>query len=41
MMPPSKYRMAHAEANLTRAERVELARGLEATLGGPDEDRVP
>jgi hypothetical protein len=35
MMPPSKYRIAHAEANLTPAERMELARGLEATLGGP------
>lgn len=38
MMPPQKYRMAHPEANLTPAERMELARGLEATLGGPDED---
>src|SRR5262245_41898585 len=38
MMPPYKYRMAHAEADLTPAERMELARGLEATLGGPDLD---
>jgi len=37
MMPPYKYRMAHPEANLTPEERIELARGLEATLGGPDE----
>ncbi|HWO17969.1 MAG TPA: heme-binding domain-containing protein [Kofleriaceae bacterium] len=41
MMPPSKYRMAHPEAKLTPAERVELARGLEATLGGPDQEWVP
>jgi hypothetical protein len=38
MMPPYKYRMAHPEADLTPAERAELARGLEATLGGPDQD---
>jgi hypothetical protein len=38
MMPPQKYRMAHPEADLTPAERMELARGLEATLGGPDQD---
>jgi heme-binding protein len=38
MMPPDKYRLAHPEANLTPAERLELARGLEATLGGPDRD---
>lgn len=38
MMPPDKYRLAHPEANLTPAERMELARGLEATLGGPDQD---
>jgi Haem-binding domain len=36
MMPPYKYRMAHPEADLTPEERLELARGLEATLGGPD-----
>jgi hypothetical protein len=38
MMPPDKYRLAHPEANLTPEERLELARGLEATLGGPDRD---
>jgi hypothetical protein len=31
-MPPYKYRMAHPEANLTREETLELARGLDATL---------
>ncbi len=31
-MPPYKYRMAHPEADLTAAERIELARGLDATL---------
>lgn len=36
MMPPYKYRMAHPEADLTPAEREELARGLEATIGRPD-----
>ncbi|HSJ99703.1 MAG TPA: heme-binding domain-containing protein, partial [Kofleriaceae bacterium] len=35
MMPPQKYRLAHPEADLTPEERMELARGLEATLGGP------
>jgi hypothetical protein len=35
MMPPSKYRRAHPEADLTPEERMELARGLEATLGKP------
>ena len=38
MMPPYKYRMAHPEADLTPAEQMALARGLEATLGGPDQD---
>jgi len=38
MMPPYKYRMAHPEADLTPAERMDLARGLEATLGEPDQD---
>jgi len=37
MMPPYKYRMAHPQADLTPAERMELARGLEATIGGPDQ----
>jgi hypothetical protein len=31
-MPPAKYRMAHPEANLSHAETLELARGLDATL---------
>ncbi|MFN0246064.1 MAG: heme-binding domain-containing protein [Kofleriaceae bacterium] len=31
-MPPSKYLVAHPEAELTAAEREELARGLDATL---------
>lgn len=34
-MPPAKYRMAHPEANLSRAEIIELARGLNATLKAP------
>jgi mono/diheme cytochrome c family protein len=38
MMPPAKYLAAHPEAVLTPAERMELARGLEATLGGPDDE---
>ncbi|MDQ3338377.1 MAG: heme-binding domain-containing protein [Myxococcota bacterium] len=32
MMPPSKYLLAHPEAKLTPQERMELARGLDATL---------
>jgi hypothetical protein len=36
MMPPYKYRMAHPEANLTPEEQQELARGIEASIGGPD-----
>ena len=31
-MPPYKYLMAHPEADLTAQERMELARGLDATL---------
>jgi len=31
-MPPTKYMMAHPEADLTEAERLELSRGLDATL---------
>jgi hypothetical protein len=31
-MPPAKYRMAHPEADLTDAEQLELAHGLDATL---------
>ena len=33
MMPTSKYAMAHPEAQLTKDETEELARGLDATLG--------
>ena len=37
-MPPVKYRMAHPEADLSRAELDELARGFDATLGtGPSQ----
>jgi hypothetical protein len=32
IMPPAKYAVAHPEARLTAAERLELARGLDATL---------
>jgi mono/diheme cytochrome c family protein len=39
MMPPYKYAVAHPEAQLTSAEREELARGLDATLGTPDKPR--
>ena len=31
-MPPDKYIVAHPEADLTPAEREELARGLDATI---------
>jgi len=31
-MPPAKYRMAHPEADLTKAELLELAHGLDETL---------
>jgi hypothetical protein len=34
-MPPSKYAVAHPEAQLSRDEMVELARGLDATLKAP------
>jgi hypothetical protein len=34
-MPPRGYRMLHEHAQLTHAEKVELARGLHATLGIP------
>ncbi len=33
-MPPAKYMVAHPEAQLTQAEREELARGLDATING-------
>ena len=36
-MPPSKYRMAHPEADLNKQETLELARGLDATLKPPEE----
>ncbi|MGH7635156.1 MAG: heme-binding domain-containing protein, partial [Gemmatimonadaceae bacterium] len=32
-MPPYKYRMAHPTADLNEQERIELARGLNRTLG--------
>jgi len=32
-MPPYKYRMAHPEADLSDDEKIELARGLNATFG--------
>jgi hypothetical protein len=32
MMPPAKYVVAHPEAKLTRAEQLELASGLDATI---------
>ena len=35
-MPPKKYILAHPEADLTEDERMELGRGLEATLGKPN-----
>ena len=35
-MPPGKYMAAHPEANLTDDERAELARGLDASIGGLD-----
>jgi hypothetical protein len=34
-MPPAKYRMAHPEADLTREETIELARGLDASIKKP------
>src|SRR5512139_4022276 len=36
-MPPTKYMIAHPEANLTPQERLDLARGLDATIGIPDQ----
>jgi hypothetical protein len=32
-MPPYKYRQAHPEANLNQQDAIELARGLNKTLG--------
>jgi hypothetical protein len=34
-MPPYKYRKAHPEADLNRQEMIELARGLNRTIGAP------
>lgn len=34
-MPPAKYRMAHPEADLSKAETAELAHGLDITLDAP------
>ena len=34
-MPPKKYLLLHGEAELTHDEKIELARGLHATLGLP------
>ena len=33
-MPPYKYRVIHTDADLSEAEKIELARGLNATFGG-------
>ncbi|HWO23391.1 MAG TPA: heme-binding domain-containing protein [Kofleriaceae bacterium] len=38
MMPPVKYLAAHPEAVLTPEERADLARGLEASIGAPNQD---
>jgi hypothetical protein len=37
-MPPRTYRVMHPEAQLTEAEKIELARGLQATFGLPQRD---
>jgi hypothetical protein len=34
-MPPRSYRLLHPTAQLTEDEKIELARGLQATLGLP------
>jgi hypothetical protein len=34
-MPPTKYRLAHPEADLSAEETAELSRGLDATLKSP------
>jgi hypothetical protein len=34
-MPPRSYLLMHPEAALTHAEKVQLARGLQATFGLP------
>jgi mono/diheme cytochrome c family protein len=33
-MPPWDFKLAHSEARLSDSEKTELARGLQATLGG-------
>lgn len=40
-MPTLKYKMAHPEANLSPQESLELARGLDATLGVPSTHLPP
>jgi hypothetical protein len=37
-MPPRSYRLLHPEAALTDAEKLQLARGLQATFGLPRRD---
>ncbi|HEY5946076.1 MAG TPA: heme-binding domain-containing protein [Kofleriaceae bacterium] len=37
-MPPRSYRLMHGDAHLTQQEKLELARGLHATLGLPWRD---
>lgn len=39
-MPPRSYLIAHPEARLTDAERAQLARGLDATIGVTQESRA-
>ncbi len=38
-MPPLSYLLLHPEARLSASEKQELARGLDATLGGPRAQR--
>ena len=38
-MPPRSYRMLHGHAQLTHAEKMELARGLDATFGSRHQAR--
>lgn len=40
-MPPIKYRVAHPEANLNEQEMLDLARGLNATVGAPGRISAP
>ena len=39
-MPPRSYLIAHPEARLTDAERAQLARGLDATIGTTQQSRA-